>query len=206
MRTTLVSCVTSAFLGCSFGMPSAAKIRSSETPACSTSATRPWADTVAAGLIGLPLAIASSALMDSAASGPHDDVSLGQRQLGTLLATPAVVLLVVNGSAAGYGFSSVSACRLRLAEQREDEQASKQALDEERAPARTEAARARKARAWSMTLAAQSAARAHDCRTVRRLDLEVWGTDEDFHAAVFVRDVAIARCLARPSPARPGTP
>jgi hypothetical protein len=53
--------------------------------------------------------------------------------------------------------------------------------------------------AWALTQQAQAAARAGDCVRVHALDDEVLRLDHEFHAVVFVRDAAIARCLAEPS-------
>lgn len=53
----------------------------------------------------------------------------------------------------------------------------------------------RKPEAWALTQQAQTAARASDCATVKRLSAEVAGLDAEFHTVVFSRDVAIARCL-----------
>ncbi|MEO8700155.1 MAG: hypothetical protein ABI867_08930 [Kofleriaceae bacterium] len=52
-----------------------------------------------------------------------------------------------------------------------------------------------RARAWSLTKAAASAARAQDCSLAITADAEVLALDVEFHATVFMRDVAIARCL-----------
>ena len=48
---------------------------------------------------------------------------------------------------------------------------------------------------WALTQQAQAAARADRCAEVKELDAKVKELDEDFHAVVFKRDVAIQRCL-----------
>jgi hypothetical protein len=50
--------------------------------------------------------------------------------------------------------------------------------------------------AWAKTQQAQSHARGGDCDTVKALSAEVAALDGDFHVVVFMRDAAIARCLA----------
>jgi hypothetical protein len=48
---------------------------------------------------------------------------------------------------------------------------------------------------WALTQQAQAAARADRCDEVRELGVKVKALDDDFHAVVFMRDVAIKRCL-----------
>jgi hypothetical protein len=89
--------------------------------------------------------------------------------------------------AAVHGFSEVGSCRDRNRLVRAHQHATEQA------------ARARAASrdtAWQRTQQAASAARAGDCTTAVAADGEVRALDGEFHASVFVRDVAIAHCLA----------
>lgn len=51
--------------------------------------------------------------------------------------------------------------------------------------------------AWTLTKQAASAARSGDCEAVRGLDSSVRALDAEFHASVFMRDAAIARCVQR---------
>jgi hypothetical protein len=51
---------------------------------------------------------------------------------------------------------------------------------------------------WALTQQAQAAARADRCDEVRELGIKVKALDEDFHAVVFARDVAIQRCMSAP--------
>ncbi len=53
--------------------------------------------------------------------------------------------------------------------------------------------------AWQLTQDAAAAARAGDCETARKADSAVRGLDASYHDTVFVRDPAIARCLAATS-------
>jgi hypothetical protein len=54
----------------------------------------------------------------------------------------------------------------------------------------------RRPEAWAKTQEAQTAARTGDCDRVRALSVDVRGLDDSFYSTVFVRDAAIARCLA----------
>lgn len=60
---------------------------------------------------------------------------------------------------------------------------------------RKEAQAKSRAEASALWKRAAAAARADDCVTVRELDPKVRALDVEFHAVVFARDVAIARCL-----------
>jgi hypothetical protein len=52
-----------------------------------------------------------------------------------------------------------------------------------------------RARAWTLTKQAAHAARSGDCALAVAADVAVHELDAEFHAIVFRRDVAIARCL-----------
>jgi hypothetical protein len=53
----------------------------------------------------------------------------------------------------------------------------------------------RRAEAWELTKQAKEAARSADCTQVQAIDPRVKDLDFDFHGVVFMRDVAIQRCL-----------
>lgn len=53
----------------------------------------------------------------------------------------------------------------------------------------------KRATAWELTQQAASAARMQDCTQVQAIAPRVRDLDIDFHVAVFMRDVAIQRCL-----------
>jgi hypothetical protein len=52
--------------------------------------------------------------------------------------------------------------------------------------------------AWDLTKRAATAARSQDCTQVQAIDPRVRDLDADFHATVFLRDVAIERCMREP--------
>lgn len=51
--------------------------------------------------------------------------------------------------------------------------------------------------AWQLTKRARDQARKGHCDAVQKIEPRVQALDPDFHDVVFVRDVAIHRCLAR---------
>lgn len=65
----------------------------------------------------------------------------------------------------------------------------------ERVPAKPTVDQAGRVRAWELTKAAALAARREDCAEVREASVEILALDAELHAVVFLRDVAIARCL-----------
>lgn len=53
----------------------------------------------------------------------------------------------------------------------------------------------RRLTAWELTKQAAVAARSEDCTQVQAIASRVRDLDQDFHVSVFMRDVAIQRCL-----------
>ena len=62
----------------------------------------------------------------------------------------------------------------------------------------------RRAQAWDLTKQAQAAARENDCAKVTELSAQVGALDAEFYADLFLKDVAIQRCL-QPAPPPPST-
>jgi hypothetical protein len=88
---------------------------------------------------------------------------------------PLAGAAIAYAISADYGFVEAGRCDREVAEK-------------QRIHAREEA--------WSRMRGAAEAARRGDCASVRTASEDVRAIDSDFHATVFVRDVAIARCLA----------
>lgn len=98
-------------------------------------------------------------------------------------------LALAFATSAVYGYTEVASCKR---DARERIAAQKRAQEQEKWR------EAQRGAAWAATKDAANAARAGDCAAVQQLDTEVRGIDADFYGTVFVRDVAIARCLAPP--------
>ena len=105
-------------------------------------------------------------------------------------AAPFILASALGIISAGYGYVMVSRCKrakaldvVRRAEAKQRRREHKEAL----------------IHAWALTQQAATAARSGDCETVAKLSPAVSELDEDFHATVFLGDVAIARCVAQPT-------
>jgi hypothetical protein len=131
-----------------------------------------------------PIAAAAVAVLSGAATAfamTHMEWTI---EHGGIMWAPALGSLSTSALlGTGLGLSYAEECR--VAKRRGAEQA---AIVRRKSDARAEAGRL-----WKR---AAAAARADDCATLRELDPEIFALDSEFHAVVFARDVAIARCLA----------
>lgn len=105
--------------------------------------------------------------------------------LGCFILPAATAMIIVMPLVTLHGFERVHACR-------EVKQRDRRWRAEEEARNTRERAREH---AWILTKQAAIAARAENCALVRETSAKVLDEDPDFHASVFVTDVAIARCL-----------
>ena len=150
-----------------------------------------------------PFALATAVIGGLTATDTHS-MNRGTLVLG--LVEAAIITGVFVGSAV-YGASRNADCEAELAV-RVDEEARATAnvehADRERREKAFVAAKAKRdAREHAILLGKQAgdAARAGDCATVTKLDAEVCTSDPEYRDAVFLRDVAIARCLGAAPPA-----
>jgi hypothetical protein len=135
-------------------------------------------DTVAA----VPFLAAGALLLAAAAAAAGDTTDRGFAPAFVVLAVPPLAIGGLYAASAHHGLTAIRECR-QARRQRE--------LD---AAAATK--RDTREKAWKLTQAAATAARANDCPAVKSLDARVWDVDIEFHDTVFARDVAIAACLA----------
>jgi hypothetical protein len=134
-------------------------------------------------VVGTGLGIAALATLTAPAL--NNNTENGTDDLNAVVASVAFLIAATYALSATYGYWTRRDCSAgvessaRLAKERD---AQDQAF-------------ARRQGAWSVTKQAAAAARAGDCASVNAADAQVRELDADFHATVFVRDVAIARCL-----------
>lgn len=136
-------------------------------------------DTMGTPIAAAVVAVVSAGALAYAISDPEWTLDHGGVLLGPTLSSLSISTLL----GAGLGHSYALECR--AAKRRGAELA---AVARRKAQARAEAGVL-----WKRGAAA---ARADDCATVRELDPQIFALDVEFHAVVFARDVAIARCLA----------
>lgn len=94
------------------------------------------------------------------------------------------LVALVGASSALAGLHWIGTCERAIAEQRIT-------LDQERAAhARAE----QQERAWTLTVEAETAARAGNCARVAELDPKIAAIDTGVHDVVFARDLGVIRC------------
>ena len=105
---------------------------------------------------------------------------------------PLAIGVAAFTASAVYGFIEPGVCERTVADQQriQLEAAQRDERDRARFQARVQAS--------ARLRAAAEAARRGDCESVRAASDDVLAIDREFHAVVFVRDVAIARCLGPP--------
>jgi hypothetical protein len=142
-------------------------------------------DTYEQPITAAVIATLSAATIAYAANHPEWALENG----GILWVPVAGILSVGTFIGVGEGLLRVEECK--EAKQRGAAHAKIAQRDAQQAQARSAA----RAEANALSKRAAAAARADDCVSVRTLDPQVRALDVEFHALVFLRDIAIARCL-----------
>ncbi len=144
---------------------------------CPTSDVVPAIDAVAAA----GLVVASIYFV---ATGGEDYAETDNATYATLSGVTAGLYVI----SATKGFTNVRACRDHKIELAFEERHAKLAAPN---PHKHD-------EAWSLTKQAAASARNGDCKSVVGVDRALRDIDPEFHATVFARDAAIARCLIPP--------
>jgi hypothetical protein len=169
--------------GCVTGPP---RQRGRATPVeCTTSYAAPVAHTVLAAA----MAVGAVALIQSVRNSDDPEACGG---ICPLFLAQLIVAAPIFAIYAAHSYAQVHACRETAAEIRVE------VAEDEAEAAAGQHQRDVRERAWRLTVAAQADARAANCDAVRTSSAAVLALDAEFHSSVFVRDVAIARCLAPP--------
>jgi hypothetical protein len=107
------------------------------------------------------------------------------RRAGVIITIPGLVL-------AAIGLVTILNSESRVASERRTSEQQAERRNVKRAEAREQA--------WEVTQELAASARSNDCDWVKQQAPRVQALDADFYATVFLRDVAIARCMATPAP------
>lgn len=166
MRAVLLVLIS----GCSFALTQSPEPRRP----CPTSEVVPVIDGVAAAA----LLVTSIYFV---ASGGEDYAQTDNASYATVAGVGAGLYAI----AATKGFTNVRACRDHQIELAFEERHAKRTAPNVHAHDE----------AWSLTKRAAVSARNGDCKSVVGVDRALRDIDPEFHATVFARDVAIARCL-----------
>jgi hypothetical protein len=169
------------------------------TAACSLAFDRPRTQPPTSASCPRDVAVGADAVLATSATAasvlvlfwPHSAAPDGQVDCTRLFCDRAPVAAALFMTASAFAISAVSGNESRN-ECRANAVARQQRIDED-------AVREKRQQAWMITKSASQAARDGECAAVASASRAVKAIDADFHATVFLRDVAIARCVASDS-------
>jgi hypothetical protein len=149
-------------------------------------------------ILAVPFAIEAIVFAGVLSADTHSDT---RGTMAGALAVSSTVAGLFIGSAV-YGSSRNAECEagLEIELALQAQAAAQAARERDEAFAALKAERDKKLQARELGKRGNAAARADDCATVVAIDPQLCTLDADYRDTVFVKDVAVARCLGEPKP------